>query len=167
VPRFRDGDYDAGVRNGARAILSAIRGAYAPSEVPKTSGPNLPFFTVFLGVVGVFTFLTVVTPGRGGWFLYLFLIPFWLSFPMVSLGVVAGGVLFALYLLGVPVAKIWFARTEKGRRLLRKLQASRTGHRDGGWWVSSGSSGWGSSGGGSSFSGGGGSFSGGGASGRW
>ena len=38
------------------------------------------------GIIGLFTFIGVMTPGVG-WFLYLFLIPFWAMFPIVILGV--------------------------------------------------------------------------------
>jgi uncharacterized protein len=95
---------------------------------------------------------------------------------MVSLGVKIGAILLAIYLVGFPLIKLWFAKTKKGQALAKKwsigastggtnLRSGRTSRsrRD-----SSGSSGWsfgsGSSGG---FSGGGGSFSGGGASGSW
>lgn len=171
VPHFREGDYDAGVRAGTIAVLSAIRGAYTPSSGVSTTGPRLKsrgiFFGIFLVVVGVFTYATVLTPGRSGWVLYLFLIPFWLTFPLVSLGLVAGGLLFACYLIGVPIAKAWFARTDSGRRAFKRFQSTRATRGGGGtWWSTGGFSGGGSSGGGG-FSGGGGSFSGGGASGSW
>lgn len=169
VPHFREGDYDAGVRDGTLAILGAIQGTYRPSE-GTARRPGLKswtlFFGIFLVVVGVFTFAAIFTPGRAGWFLYMFLIPFWLIFPMAALGFMAGGALFVGYLLGVPVVKAWFSRTEGGRRAFRRYQSARAARSSGGtWWVSSGGGSWGGSSGG--FSGGGGSFSGGGASGSW
>ena len=38
------------------------------------------------GIIGLFTIIGVMTPGAG-WFLYLFLIPFWAMFPMIIVGV--------------------------------------------------------------------------------
>jgi uncharacterized protein len=120
------------------------------------------------GIIGLFTFLGIVTPGMG-WFLYFFLIPFWAMFPIVVVGVRGALACLATYVVGYPVAKLllrrkaWYVKAahdlkEKGRA------------RIGGMWVSSSGSGRGwSSGGGSSggFSGGGGSSGGGGASGSW
>ena len=171
VPHFRDGDYDAGVRAGTIAVLSAIRGSYTPSSGISVPRPDLRsrilFFGIFLVVVGVFTYATILTPGGSGWFLYLFLTPFWLIFPLVSLGVVAGGLLFVCYFLGVPIAKAWFAGTDSGRRAFKRLQSTQTTRGGGGtWWASSGG-GFSGGGGGGGFSGGGGGFSGGGASGSW
>jgi uncharacterized protein len=37
------------------------------------------------GILGLFTIIGISTPGFG-WFLYLFLIPFWAMFPIVELG---------------------------------------------------------------------------------
>ena len=38
------------------------------------------------GIIGLFTIIGVMTPGVG-WFLYLFLIPFWAMFPIIIVGV--------------------------------------------------------------------------------
>ena len=37
------------------------------------------------GIIGLFTVVGVMTPGVG-WFLYVFLIPFWAMFPIVIIG---------------------------------------------------------------------------------
>ena len=37
------------------------------------------------GIIGLFTFVGVMTPGVG-WFLYVFLIPFWAMFPLIIVG---------------------------------------------------------------------------------
>ena len=175
VPRFRDSDYEGGVRAGVEAILGAIAGSY---QVEAESGdePDLKFrilfFSIFLVVVGTFTTIGLVSPGAVGWILYFFLIPFWSTFPMISLGVKAGVMLLAGYLAGYPLFKFWFGKTKKGKALAEKMKAAaktksasgrsyRSGGASSGWSWRSGSS----SGGG--FSGGGGSFSGGGSSGSW
>jgi uncharacterized protein len=52
-PKFRDGDFDAGVRSGVSAILEAIEGTYEP---PPTSSSGVPtrvggLFALILGAV--------------------------------------------------------------------------------------------------------------------
>ena len=175
TPRFKAGDYDAGVRDGVHAILAAIQGAYTAEE-ENTNQPDwifrLLFFGIFILVVGVFTFISVVA-GSAGWFLYFFLMPFWLAFPMVSFGVVGGGILFGLYVIGIGALKLWLKRSPAGQVTAKKWEKKWAGSqlkrgRGGSWGGSSwSSSSWSSSSSSSSFSGGGGSFSGGGASGSW
>lgn len=191
TPRFRDGDFDGGVRAGVHAILAAIQGAYSASETQASSDKGwvgrLMMMGIFTIVVGLFTLICIVTEGFAGWFLYFFLIPFWLAFPMFSLGVKIGLALFLSYLLGVGTYKLWLTFSAAGRKKMqgwgKKWATASSGKggnwrtsRSGGFWGSGSSWSSGSSGGGSSwssgssgggFSGGGGSFSGGGASGSW
>ena len=115
---------------------------------------------VFLLVIGTFSVVALFTKGGQGWFFYVFLIPFYLIFPVAIIGP-AGLLLLLLWLIGYPVLRILTWHTEWGRTY-RRTQS--------GWErfaTSSGSSssGWGGFSGG--FSGGGGSFGGGGASGGW
>jgi uncharacterized protein len=117
------------------------------------------------GIIGLFTIIGILTPGVG-WFLYLFLIPFWAMFPIIVVGTTGALYCFVTYLISFPLAKLLLKNTDwyiKAKNDLRtKGQAS-----IGGFTVSSGSSGgsWSSSS--SGFSGGGGSSGGGGASGSW
>jgi uncharacterized protein len=109
----------------------------------------------------------VVTPGVG-WFLYLFLIPFWAMFPIMVVGVKGALALLTTYVIGFPAAKLYL----RSRPWYAKAAADlkRTGRASfGGIVVTSGGSSPGGSTGGSSggFSGGGGSSGGGGASGSW
>ena len=46
-----------------------------------------------------------MTPGVG-WFLYVFLIPFWAMFPIIVIGPKATVVLLAAYVIGYPIAKL-------------------------------------------------------------
>lgn len=177
VSRFRERDYEGGIRNGVQAILAAIAGTYQ-AEAETGDEPDLMFrvifFSIFVVVVGTFTMIGLVSPGAVGWIIYFFLIPFWSTFPMISLGVKIGVILLVVYLAGYPLFKYWFGKTNKGKALAEKWKVAnarsksshgrsyRRGGSSSGWaWSSGGSS---SSGG---FSGGGGSFSGGGASGSW
>jgi uncharacterized protein len=193
TPLFKDGRYDDGVTAGIDAIVDTLEGretAAMPAQglptrdVPSTDdafagfADELPPWPMrillgafIFGIIGLFTVVGLLTPGMG-WFLYLFLIPFWAMFPIVVVGVRGALVLLVTYVVGFPVAKLIIAR--KGWYRSAKAQLAKTGSatiggvvissgsgRSGGSW-SSGSSR--SSGG---FSGGGGRSGGGGASGSW
>lgn len=186
TPRFRQGDYDGGIFQGAGAILAQIEGGSAaparnhPQEqakqpeffkAPRIALHEKVLMGVFIfGIIGLFTFVGIVTPGMG-WFLYFFLIPFWAMFPVMIFG---SGITFYIliaYLVGFPAAKLLVSRSERYRRamedLKKKGRATLGGFTvggGGGSWSSRGGS-WSSGGGG--FSGGGGSSGGGGASGSW
>ena len=174
LPRFREGDYDGGVRAGVEAILAALRGSYAPPPAAEESsdiGGKLMAGGIFTVVVGLFTLIVLFARGPQMWFLYIFLLPFWFVFPMALLGLRGGLIALLSYATIVPLARLWMSQTSAGKSLHTRLAAFPlfAGAASSGW--TSGSSG--SSGGGSSwssdsgFSGGGGGFSGGGASGSW
>jgi uncharacterized protein len=180
TPAFKRGDYDAGVSAGVAAIVARLEGkpdaAVAPSASRPAararqnfpSGASMPWpqrilFSLFVfSMLGMFTTIGIVTPGMG-WFLYVFLIPFWSMFPMMLIGAIPTLVLVAVYLIGYPLAKLrvkrtaWYAKAETDLRT--KGTAS-----IGGFALASGGGGFSSGGG---FSGGGGSSGGGGASGSW
>ncbi|MDF1555542.1 MAG: TPM domain-containing protein [Deferrisomatales bacterium] len=193
TPRFRAGDYDGGVEAGVDAILRVLQGGGLP-EVPageasaRADPSSRPFFegsdlslperiligAFVFGIIGLFTVIGILTPGVG-WFLYLFLIPFWAMFPVIVVGTHGALYLLGTYLVGFPVVKLVMPRTpwyEKARQALR----TRGGASIGGFTVKTSGSGrsWSSGGssrsrsfGGGGFSGGGGSSGGGGASGGW
>ncbi len=168
VPRFKEGDYDAGVRAGVDGIVSAIRGEYTAEPEGSASedlAPMLIGTLLFVVVVGIFTVLAVLMRGGASWFMYVFLMPFWFAFPSAMYGFTVGIILFSIYAVGFLALKLFFGLTPAGKTFQEHL-AKKTGT-----W-SMGSGGWSSGGGGSSssgssFSGGGGGFSGGGASGSW
>jgi uncharacterized protein len=164
LPRFKEGDYDAGVIDGVQAILAAIGGSYTAEEEASGMGDlwgRIFASVIFLVVVGLFTGVALFTKGGASWFLYFFLIPFWLAFPLVILGATAGLVVFGVYALGFLAAKYWFSMSAAGISFQKRMSASPM-------FASSSSRGWSSGGSsGRGFSGGGGGFSGGGASGSW
>jgi uncharacterized protein len=189
TPRFREGDFDGGITEGALAVLNVLEGQELAeaadydeaSDSPSLSGfsdlesPDMPLTARILmgafifGIIGLFTVVGIVTPGFG-WFLYLFLIPFWATFPIIVIGTRGTLVCFLIYIIGYPIMKLyirttpWFKKAKKDLRTKGKASI-------GGFSFSSGSSGrsWssGSSGSSGGFSGGGGSSGGGGASGGW
>lgn len=181
TPRFRAGDYDGGVAQGISAIIAQLQGEAvmsgpaAPQQAQNSEfikAPNMAlhekvlFGAFIFGIIGLFTFIGIMTPGFG-WFLYVFLIPFWAMFPVAIFG---SGITFYIliaYLIGFPVAKLivssrdWYRKAEE--ELKKKGRAS-----IGGFTIGGGSGGsWSSGSSGGGFSGGGGSSGGGGASGSW
>jgi uncharacterized protein len=170
APPFRKNQYDEGVMAGINAIVKAIGGEYSDDDeggLDQLSWKERILLGLFIfGILGVFTFIGLVTPGCGGWFLYAFLIPFYAAFPMIALGATGGLSVLAFYVIAFPIVKSMLGRTDWGKRIAKKMAtANRSGGR--GW---TGGSGWSSGGGGRSsggFSGGGGSFGGGGSSGSW
>lgn len=193
APRFREGDYNGGLSGGTRAVLAILEGEELPqsllsdvgsdssggSEQPVESGlsgleqPDMPITTRILigafifGIIGLFTFIGVVTPGVG-WFLYFFLIPFWAMFPVVVVGSKIAFIILIIYLVVYPSVKIYLARTGWYKKAKHDLKTKGSAS-VGGFMISSGGSGgsWSSGGSSGGFSGGGGSSGGGGASGGW
>ena len=186
TPAFKGNDFDTGVQKGAEAIVAQLEGrgdalglsasvadephAVVHINAPDTSDISWPMRILLgcfiFGIIGLFTVLGVMTPGMG-WFLYVFLIPFWAMFPFIIVGEKVAVVLLGVYVIGFPIAKLivrrqpWYAKAAADLRKTGKATV-------GGMIITSGgSSGGGSSGGGGGFSGGGGSSGGGGASGSW
>lgn len=189
TPRFREGDFDGGIMEGALAVINVLDGqelqgaadfsgesgsssssGFSDLQDPDMSwGARILLGAFIFGIIGLFTVVGILTPGIG-WFLYLFLIPFWATFPIIILGTRGTLILLIIYLIGYPVAKLyirttpWFKKAKKDLRTKGKASIggfSFSSGGSGGSWSSGSSS---SSGG---FSGGGGSSGGGGASGGW
>ncbi|MHC1773952.1 MAG: YgcG family protein [Lentimicrobium sp.] len=188
-PRFKENDYDGGVMAGADAVISVLNGdglieigdmeetseSFADSGLSGFDDNDMPLTTRILigafifGILGLFTVMGVISPGVG-WFMYLFLIPFWAMFPMIVVGTHGALALLIIYMVGYPVAKLTLGKTTWYQKAQQDLK-SKGKASIGGFTFSSGGPGgsWssGSSSSGSSFSGGGGSSGGGGASGGW
>ncbi|HZQ62364.1 MAG TPA: YgcG family protein [Casimicrobiaceae bacterium] len=180
TPRFKDNDFNRGIEDGVNAIVAQLEGHAAAStgnggasstsshslhvEEPDIAWPMRILLGAFIfGIIGIFTVVGVATPGIG-WFLYVFLIPFWAMFPIIIVGVKGALTLLGIYVVAFPVAKLWLSRRPWYEKAARDLKT--TGHASiGGMVLTSG--GGGSSSGGGGFSGGGGSSGGGGASGSW
>jgi uncharacterized protein len=188
APRFRDGDFNGGITEGTLAVVSTLEGnklseladtseSEQPQEQSVISGFEGPDMSIAMrillgafifGIIGLFTIIGILTPGVG-WFLYLFLIPFWAMFPIIIVGTTGALICLVIYLIGYPVVKLFLRNTPAYKKAREDLKNKGTAS-IGGFVVRSGGSGssWssGSSSGGG-FSGGGGSSGGGGASGGW
>lgn len=185
TPHFKSGDYNGGIDSGVQAIITVLEGGKVPAGKniegfsEKSSGLKLqaPDMSIaeriligafIFGIIGLFTFMGIVTPGGGGWFLYFFLIPFWAMFPVVVLGSTGAFYLLMTYLISFPVAKVMLRNSDWYIKAAQDLKTK--GHANiGGFMVTSGGSGssWSSGSSSGGFSGGGGSSGGGGASGSW
>ena len=186
TPAFRANNFDGGIEGGVAAIVAELEGTGAnagttanfadvPSGSRKSSfefeGPDIPWYMRILlgcfifGVIGIFTVVGVMTPGMG-WFLYVFLIPFWAMFPIIVIGPKATLGVLATYVIGFPIAKLVLKRMPWYAKASEDMKTKGSANIGGMVFTSSGSSSSGSSGGGG-FSGGGGSSGGGGASGSW
>ena len=165
-PRFRAGEYVAGIEGGVDAVIAALEGKGLPETAtgPLARAPAIPWYVrlaglcIFVVVIGVFSAVAILGPGFPGWFLYVFLLPFYAAFPSVLIHPAAGALLVACWLVGLPAARILLHRSDRGRSFLSRhpgLVAFATSggrvHGGGSWGGSSG------------FSGGGGGFGGGGA----
>ena len=187
APRFREGDFDGGITEGVNSITRILEGgdieAYDISEeTVEVSEPS--FFgdlestglsiaeriligAFIFGIIGLFTLIGILTPGFG-WFMYLFLIPFWAMFPIVVLGTKGALVCFVTYLIVFPASKLFLKNSHWYKKAKTDLKTTGKATVGGFVFTSGGSGGsWSSGSSGSSFSGGGGSSGGGGASGRW
>jgi uncharacterized protein len=126
----------------------------------------LVFAGIFVLVIGTFSLVALVTPGGVGWFLYLFLVPFYAAFPTAMFppygGVIAAGAWLVLF----PIVRA-LLDTPKGKAFRKRHGWVPVPGGSGGRWQSGGGFSGGRSGGGGGFSGGGGSSGGGGASSSW
>jgi len=186
TPKFKNGDFDGGITDGALAVIEVLEGGEMPeldvgagekegSGFLDFEGPDMPLRERILigafifGIIGLFTVVGILTPGVG-WFLYFFLIPFWAMFPIIVLGTGGAFKCLVTYVIGFPIAKLilknteWYKKAQKDLRT--KGSTSIGGFRFNSGRSSSSGSSWSSSSS-SGFSGGGGSSGGGGASGSW
>lgn len=189
TPQFKSGAFGRGMEEGIAAIIARLEGKDAvsatgepavPVAAPQSvlggmEEPDLPFaerilFGAFIfGIIGLFTVIGVLTPGMG-WFLYVFLIPFWATFPIVVLGVEGTLTLLVVYLIGFPLAKVLIGRMPWYQQAAQDLKTKGRAQVGGITFSSSGSSGsssWNSGSSSGGFSGGGGRSGGGGSSGSW
>lgn len=187
TPQFKAGNYDQGVLDGVRAIIAQLEGqknvapdvAASNATKPSSNGAagmdwkmRILIGAFVFGIIGFFTFIGVMTPGFGGWFLYVFLVPFWAMFPLAIVGTHAALALLGIYVICFPTAKLllahtaWYAKAAKDLKLKGRASIGGFSVMAGGSSGGGGFSGGGSSGDGG-FSGGGGSSGGGGASGSW
>jgi uncharacterized protein len=162
TPRFKSNDYDGGVSDGVAEIIATLEGRASDSggAVAAASGligkldavdtsqfdGNLPPWPMrillgcfIFGIIGLFTMVGIMTPGMG-WFLYLFLIPFWAMFPIVIIGVKATLVVLAIYLIGFPIAKLIVSRRPEYAKAAKELK-SKGSTTFGGMVISTGGSG--------------------------
>lgn len=167
APFFRKNDFDGGVTAGVHAMAKAIRGEYSAEDNFAELGiiPRILIGLFVFSILGIFTVFAIIIPGWGSWVLYVFLIPFYIFFPMIILGVTGGIIMAVVYVVTLPIIKVLASKSNWGKSLSKSMGVPSTG--SGGWSGSRGSSGGFSRRSSGGFSGGGGSFGGGGSSGSW
>src|SRR5262249_9977140 len=112
-PRFRADDFDGGIEAGVDAIAALVEGKPLPrpaaSRPRGSSGmnllPRLFVGAIFTLVVGVHSLVAVLTPGAMGWFLYVFLMPFYAAFPSFIVPPYGGVVACGAWILLFPVLR--------------------------------------------------------------
>lgn len=165
-PHFRAGEFDDGVDAAVEAIVMVVKGegelpppARGRTDQLTRDKPSLDLeFLLGMIPLGVFSLIALATPGCVSWVFYFVLMPFWVAFPLATLGRPFGLIPIVLWIVGFPLLWRLLHRTPAGRGWVSSLP--RHFSSGGGWSSSSGGFGGG-------FSGGGGSFGGGGASSSW
>ncbi|QHT69625.1 YgcG family protein [Rhodocytophaga rosea] len=178
VPYFKQFSYDEGITAGVTAIIGAIQGTYSAEDpgfwetlisyegIPFPEGLLVGGFVMF--ILLIFTSIAVFTEGGASWFLFLFLLVFYLTFPFAIFGSIIGFTILTLYVGWFISSKLYFA-TSAGSAWLRKWSAKRANSGSSRSYSSSSGSSYRSSSSSSrsSYSGGGGRSGGGGSSGSW
>ncbi|MCD4749443.1 MAG: TPM domain-containing protein, partial [Thermoanaerobaculales bacterium] len=118
-PRFRDGDFSGGITEATEALTGLVRGEAV--ELPENESVNenpilaiLMAALIFVGVIGTFSVMAIFGKGGQGWFLYLFLMPFYATFPAAFFGKY-GLILLAAWIIGFPILRIMTWHTGLGR----------------------------------------------------
>jgi uncharacterized protein len=132
APRFREGNYDVGMEAGLTAVIQILEGRHPTANewvqsrtktvlLPDSTSTSLVgrilFTLLFLAVIGLFTAIALVTPGGLGWFLYLFLMPFWFIFPVGAYGDEVGLWVFVGYLGVFLILKSYFSQQPWYRKM--------------------------------------------------
>ncbi len=184
----------AGGPASPRVTLARLASRQTGEEPAATSEPAIPdrqpslryrikrwllpvgVFLMAMAILGFLAVAALFAPPFWAWFIYLFLLPFLVWMPGMTLHPAAGWPLAAAWLIAFPVLRRWLYTTPSGKRWLAR-QRRRLARFEGGdpaaarWRVpwSSGSPGSAARGGrtSSGFSGRGGRFGGGGGSSRW
>jgi uncharacterized protein len=99
---------------------------------------------IFFAVVGVFAFTALFSKGCAGWFLYLFLMPFFFAFPGALLGPKWGTGIVLAWLIGFPILRVLIWNTSAGKDFRTSHPTWTTGGSSGGSWGGGGgaSGGW-------------------------
>jgi uncharacterized protein len=172
TPSFKYKEYETGIADGVAAIRGAIYGTYAVEDpgfwdqlflyeglgFPECILPGLLVMVLLL----VFTAGAYTGVGFFSYFMFLFMMPFYFSFPFAIFGSFMGFVILAAYIGGFIYSRFWL-RTPAGKVYANKFAFRWGGSGSSGRSYASSSSRRSSS----SFSGGGGRSSGGGSSGSW
>lgn len=171
APEFRRADFDSGVTAAINSIIAGIGGEYRGDDASDITELTLTA-RVLIGLaiyafLSIFAFFALLIQDRWGWFMYIFLIPFFSIFPAFVFPLRLWYVPGLSFILIFPIIKWMVMQSAWGKNMGKKFASGGTGSGSGSVRSSSSGSSWSSGSSGSSFSGGGGSFGGGGSSGGW
>lgn len=155
TPRFKSGDFDAGIDAGVSAIMAVVKGEYAsqPRELTHSRKSAPPIFTLLIFLLVATVFFGSISKVLGG-------LAGAVGLPIITLLTFPG--LAIIFMVGLAVAGF-----VAGLLLNFLFGGGRGGGFFGGPFIGGGFGGGFGGGGGGGFSGGGGDFGGGGASGDW
>ena len=157
TPQFKAGNYEKGIEDGVAAVIAKLE--RTPTIAPEPPAAPIDWgaigaITVTFGLLGMFFYRGVKTPGFRGWVILPLTLPFWL-FPLLILNTTVALVLLALYVIAFPIVRLIVPHDLKPQgRTSDPSIVSNNSTSDGGSSGDSGSSGGGreSGGGGSSGS---------------
>ena len=116
-------------RRGERDIAFVRTAACCNSMHPNLPWPERILFGVFIfGIIGLFTFIGIITPGVG-WFLYVFLIPFWAMFPIDHRRRTRRAHPARRIRPAYPIAKLLLARSDWYKKAAQDLKSKGTRER--------------------------------------
>jgi uncharacterized protein len=154
VPRFKQGNFDEGIRAGILAMVKAVRGEYTASATTQNNSQNIDPFGLIFMLFFVFSFI-----GRA------------FHKKQKTAALVGGVASPVLGLIVLPQLGLWLLALIPvgafGSMFVSSLTAASGGGGGGGFYTGGGGFGRSSGGFGGGFGGGGGGFGGGGASGGW
>ena len=108
TPQFKAGNYDKGTLDGVTAVIAKLE--HAPTTPPEPSATPIDWggigaSAVVFGLLAMFFYRGVKTPGFRGWMILPLTLPFWL-FPLLILNTTFALVLLALYVVAFPIVKL-------------------------------------------------------------
>ncbi len=160
VPRFKERDFDGGVRDGIKAIISSIEGSFTMTEARKPTLGEKIGDTVLTGI-GVIAILALIffilailfwlfriaflTKGLVSWIFFIFFLPIFILIPWILIIMITGkeNVWIWFFVIGgiFILLKIWLTVSQKGKRLCQKFSVNlsllRTKFPSSGIWKSS------------------------------
>jgi uncharacterized protein len=139
VPRFKERNFDGGVKEGINAIISSVEGnSLIPEAIESTSGKKikdivsicigvivlliLAFFIIMI-LIWLFRF-TFMTQGWVSWIFFTIFLPVYILIPWALIILISSNeyIWIWFFIIGGDyiLMKLWFSFSKEGKRLCRK-----------------------------------------------